>query len=337
MAVIVFLMMLLGSSACGETGGGTLSYAVFPYLPDTGYYQEMIEKRWSEIEPDIQLVRREWDCYTDGAPEGIDVIMFDAVMLDKVVSSEWVQPVDLGAIQDPGDIFPFALKGLTVEDRLYGIPVFLCGNFLIYDQESEALAAAEHITDLAGLSEILVVNSEEPHNRHQYIIETLADRRGEANPAVTGDEESAMLTIDRLAVNACKHDDDTQVTMAYDSGTGQGYIGFSESMRLLKKRAEKTWIRSISFSEQPDMLRMYVDAAAITAGVKGEQYEKCMEMINIMTGADMLTALSVHKGVPQYLLLARRAPYQFLSKLFPLYAQLEKMASDENNHTILTP
>ena len=57
-----------------------LTYAMFPYLPDVGYYQELIERRWAELEPDIRLIRAEWDCYTDGAPEGIDVVMLDAVM-----------------------------------------------------------------------------------------------------------------------------------------------------------------------------------------------------------------------------------------------------------------
>ena len=51
----------------------------------------------------------------------------------------------------------------------------------------------------------------------------------------------------------------------------------------------------------------------------------------------MLTALSVQDGLPQYLLLARKTPYQVLSGLFPLYAQMEELASDENNCVILTP
>jgi hypothetical protein len=29
----------------------------------------------------------DWDCYEDGAPSGIDVIMFDAVMQDKIIDA----------------------------------------------------------------------------------------------------------------------------------------------------------------------------------------------------------------------------------------------------------
>ena len=162
----VVLVVLLG--ACSSSRENTasiaeeridsLTYAVFPYLPDAEYYQELIERRWAEVEPDIHLVRAEWDCYSDGAPEGIDVLMYDAVMLEQITAAGWIQPIEHDAVQDPEDLFPFALKGLTVEDKLYGIPVLLCGNFLIYDKNCETLTMVEHITDFAEQSEILVEN-----------------------------------------------------------------------------------------------------------------------------------------------------------------------------------
>ncbi len=199
---ILLTMFLCTTAYGGEKDIDTLTYAVFPYLPDVGYYQEIIENRWAEIEPDIRLIRAEWNCYKDAAPEGIDVIMFDAIMRDKIIDSGWIQPIDPAAVMESEDIFPFALEGATVNDRLYGIPVFLCGNFLIYDQECEALAAAEHITDLAGMSGTLVINSEDPSNRHQYIIEMLADTLGEANPSMDDHAETDMELIDRyLSIN----------------------------------------------------------------------------------------------------------------------------------------
>jgi len=62
-----------------------------------------------------------------------------------------------------------------------------------------------------------------------------------------------------------------------------------------------------------------------------------MELLNVIAEADVLSSLSVNNGLPQYLLLARKSPYESLAKRFPLYAQLEKLASDENNQTILGP
>ena len=268
-------------------------------------------------------------------PEGIDVIMYDAVKLEQLIASGTIRSIDPDAVWHPEDLFPFALEGLTVEGELYGIPVFLCGNFLIYDQNCEVLDTSEHITDLAELSDIIVVNSENPSNRTRYMIEVIADETGEANPSVDSDAEDAMMLIDRLAIDAHKHDSNNQVVMAYDSGTGWGYIGFSESMRLLNSRAEATRIKMISFSDHANTPRLYVDSAAIVAGVEGLRYEKCLELINIMAEADVVTALSVQDGAPQYLLLARKTPYLSLSGQFPLYTQMEELAEDENNCVIL--
>ena len=91
-----------------------------------------------------------------------------------------------------------------MEGRLYGIPVFLCGNFLIYDQQYQALAAAEHLTDLAGLSGILVISSEKASSRHQYTIEVIADKQGAGNPDIDDGSGDEMLLIDSLAVEGQK-------------------------------------------------------------------------------------------------------------------------------------
>ena len=331
------LLLAVFSASCGNQRVDTLTYAVYPYLPDAGYYQELIERRWAEVEPNIKLVRAEWDCYYDGAPDGIDVIMYDAVMRDKLIESAWIQPIDPAAVLHAEDFFPFAFEGLTADGRLYGVPVFLCGNFLIYDTGCTELAEAEHLTDFRDESELLVINSQLDYNRPQYIYEVLADTLGEANPTAGEDADGLMELIDRLAVDAHKRDDDTQVASAYDAGIGKGYIGFSESLRLLSRRIFQTGIKSISFSDQADVARLYVDAAAVNRSVKGARYEKCVELINVLAEADILSSVSVQNGAAQYLLLARKAPYETLREEFPLYAKLEKLASHNGNHVILAP
>ncbi len=337
MAVVLLAVLLFCAPAGGEEPADTLTYAVYPYLPDAAYYRELIEARWAELEPGIRLVRAEWNCYHDAAPEGIDVVMYDASERDRLIADGWIRPISPEAVWEPEDIYPFALEGVTAEGGLYGIPVFLCGNFLIYDREWEALAAAEHLTDLADEIEILVVNSDARSNRRQYIIETVADARGEANPSAVRGEEGVLVLLDRLAIDSHQHDDDFQVAGAYDAGEGRGYIGFSESMRLLRNRMDRTWIKAVSFSDRENIPRLYTDAAAVTAGVSGPRYEKCLELMNVMAEAGVLTALSVQDGSPQYLLLTRKSAYPPLAERFPIYARLEELAGNEKNHVILTP
>ena len=54
-AIVLFLTVFIAS--CGYHRIDTLTYAVYPYIPDAEYYQEIIERRWKEIEPNIKLVR----------------------------------------------------------------------------------------------------------------------------------------------------------------------------------------------------------------------------------------------------------------------------------------
>ena len=124
--------------------------------------------------------------------------MFDALLLDQLIDNGWIQPISPDAVRETEDLFPFALEGLSVKEQLYGIPVFLCGNFLIYDQDYAELAAAEHITDLSDMSEILVVNSKNPVNRPQYVIEIIADVQSEANPiaVISGIETEKEKELD---------------------------------------------------------------------------------------------------------------------------------------------
>ncbi len=59
--------------------------------------------------------------------------------------------------------------------------------------------------------------------------------------------------------------------------------------------------------------------------------------MNVIAEADVLSSLSVQNGLPQYLLLSRKSLYEPLAERFPIYAQLEKLASNENNNVILVP
>lgn len=56
-AFFILTIMFFRSAAYSEESVESLTYAVFPYLPDPGYYRELIEARWAEAEPGIKLIR----------------------------------------------------------------------------------------------------------------------------------------------------------------------------------------------------------------------------------------------------------------------------------------
>jgi thiamine pyridinylase len=262
--------------------------------------------------------------------------MYDSIMCDTLIENNWIQPIAETDIQDKEDILPFALEGFFRDGKLYGIPVFLCGNFLIYDENCENLASAEHLTDLAGERKILVAATEDPMNKPQYYLEAVADIQGTPHPSdqPNQDAEQMVALLNQLAIEEYKAADFDQVPVIYDGGTGKGYLGYSESMRLLKARSSHTGIKQISFSEKENMPRLYADAVAVTSGVQGQRFEKCLELMNLISSAQTLQDLSVVDGRPQYLMLARKSLYDTLSARFPLYSTLKELAFDERNSVI---
>ena len=142
-ALFVILAVVIGLNYSKEEPVKELTYAVFPYVTDNDYYMDLIEEKWKETEPGIRLVRTEYNCYHDTDPGDIDVFIYDVYMQNDLIQNGWIQPIDREMIQDAEDFYPFSLEGATVDGKIYGIPIFLCGNFLIYDKNCEALAQAE--------------------------------------------------------------------------------------------------------------------------------------------------------------------------------------------------
>ena len=72
----------------------TVTYSLYPYLPDVDYYRAIIEEEWDQIHPDVDLVYSDYNCYYDGAPEGIDVIMYDSLLEQSMISDGYLRPVE---------------------------------------------------------------------------------------------------------------------------------------------------------------------------------------------------------------------------------------------------
>ena len=145
------------------------------------------------------------------------------------------------------------------------------------------------------------------------MYEILVDVLGDLTPSSFSGAEDILTLLDQLAIDEYKGDSFTQLAAVYDAGIGSGYLSFSESMLLLNDRISQTDIKSISFSSRENVPLLYIDAVSVTSGVDGLRYEKCIELMNVIAGADLLTELSVQDGSPQYLMLARQSPYEVLA------------------------
>ena len=135
------------------------------------------------------------------------------------------------------------------------------------------------------------------------------------------------------------------LTIKYSNGE-LTFIGVNEDLTL--KEAKDQTAESVMDESDPDKLVFHksprVQESLPSQPViianppsKGQKYEKCLELRNVISEETVLTKLSVQEGIPQYLMLARKTPYQNLKEQFQMYTKLEELAGDEKNHIILTP
>ena len=128
-AVMIFIRLSAGKDR-------KLTYSVYPYLPDTKYYAEILEEEWKKLHPGISLEYVPYDCYFDGDPEGIDVIMFDAILEREFVEKGYIKPLDIDDYIDRSDFYAFTLEPADGYEDNYGVPVFLCCDLMIYDRDN---------------------------------------------------------------------------------------------------------------------------------------------------------------------------------------------------------
>jgi ABC-type glycerol-3-phosphate transport system substrate-binding protein len=137
----------------------TLRVALFPYLPDVGRdtlaaMAQRIEAEFEAANPgiDLQLRRmnpedgafyepdslRAW--LTAPAGQGYDLVEVDAIMLGDLAGAGYLTP---WAAVDSSDWNNAALPALMYEGVLYGIPHWLCGDFILTRAPLDPAVVAE--------------------------------------------------------------------------------------------------------------------------------------------------------------------------------------------------
>jgi multiple sugar transport system substrate-binding protein len=154
LASVVLVGALLSIAACGGDGdegapgtdvkaAGTLDFVVWSYSIET--IQDNI-RRFERANPDIaiKLADHSWFDYHDimatkftggSAP---DVAYSSDHWLQEWVAAEWIEPIDercpqLAEYKD--EWAPYAAEGMTLEDKLYGVPYYADLVIFIYNDK----------------------------------------------------------------------------------------------------------------------------------------------------------------------------------------------------------
>jgi thiamine pyridinylase len=144
-----------------------LRVALFPHIPDPAgdaleALQDSIRTRFERANPSISLQMRRMEPRDAGfySPDSLlawlsegggqyDVVEIDAVLLDTLARSDLIKPWQ---VQPSANWIPEALPALRHNDTLYGIPHWLCSDFVITRDSSVFRAAT--FNDLVNALEL---------------------------------------------------------------------------------------------------------------------------------------------------------------------------------------
>ena len=263
---------MLIANGCGASGQVEddrfpLKVSLFRWVPNEESLAEWIENDFESKNPDIDLVVRpmaraededlSYDfektvaALTGDGPDSQHLVEVDTVILDTLIDTGAVQPFEVG-----GDIsfLPAAIEAVTWENRVYGVPHWTCGFFIIsrLDEVPEAQGLSELLSALEaeGTSELdLVGDLDGSWNsilvyldafRDTYPAGSMADAlvQETLDPSVRDGLEKVAQACTSEETNYCSGDEDYVGEFA--RGEADALIGYSERLHPILSRGGVT-------------------------------------------------------------------------------------------------
>lgn len=148
--ILLWLALLLsvplsGNLAMAESPT-TLRVALYPYVPDRRELFYELEAAFESEHPGVNLELVESsDLTSDYYSGGIQKVYADVYEIDTILLSDMIQIGKIAPLAPPNlDFTTEAIEAVTRHNQTYGVPHWLCGNFLFYrkgDTEIENAAS----------------------------------------------------------------------------------------------------------------------------------------------------------------------------------------------------
>ena len=319
----------------------SLNVSLYPVLPDYASFEETVAACWRERHPEVALHFVSWDCYDAEVPEDLDVFVFDTINLDTFAEKGCLLALSEEEIRDFDGLIPGVMDGCRVDGTICAVPQFLCADLLYTrkgDAELKDVRSIDGLRDALGESGLLTDEAGDDSRICLY-LQALIDEKQvymDQYPPLEEGQLSAkavraleLMRDMRQAEPEGGQEDGGWFPCArqFAGGVGRAYIGYSEAMDVMGESASEMDFRLFSMTEGENIPVFYVDAAAVNARVSGEKRGLALELLNMITGTDLLVRASARDGDPRYLLTARTGVYDALASDYPIYAELKTIAS----------
>ena len=339
LTVVLFMSICLTAGERNDKNITSINVVTMPLLVNTEYARSLLAEMWAEIEPGIELNFVDRGYGSTKYPENIDVLTFDFENIDYLSSLGYFREIKPRNIDALDSLIPFARENLYTNGKIYGVPQFVCGNYLVYHKGDTELDGVSNIVELCkvlakGNTESLPIQEDADkvwidfgYQYAYYALDAVLDCNGyyvPFNEVVVNRNLPEVYNLFNEVRNWSIETESGDIDpVAFGEGRGRAIFCFTEKVNMTGLNPEDLTVKAISFSDGPDVPLTYMDSVAISDWVKDPaKYEKCLELVNLMTSREYLERLLTFEGKPQYLLPAREDVFREYAEQYPLYAQM---------------
>ncbi len=227
----------------------TLRVALYPYVPNRHSLFHKVEKIFESRNPGVNLELVEDSAllekyYSGGLQKTVaDVYEVDTILLSDLIKSGKILPIKLPS----GSFTKEAIAAVTRNGDVYGVPHWLCGNFLIYKKGDKEIESSKTWKDLNEVlkkrNESVFVDFKGKSTLGEWYLTALSGQQGleQAQKHVLESEELDEQAVSSLAsmlkscpAGFCRNDDlhdrAGYYSRAFIAGKSSGYVGYSESI-----------------------------------------------------------------------------------------------------------
>ena len=318
-----------------------LNVSLYKVIPEYDSFEATVRQCWQEKHPEVELVFSDWNCYDPEVPDDLDVFVFDTTSLDTFAGKGYLLALSEEQIEDYDDLIPGFMEGCRVDGTICVVPQLLCADILYTRKGDTALKDVQSIDDLydiLGGDGLLTDKSSKIILICTYLQALIDETRGsvDAFPLVEEDSLSSgavgslekMRDMRQIDPEAAPHSSDRfYYARKFAEGMGRAYIGYTEAMDVMGEAASDMDLRLFSMKGETDIPVFYADVVAVNAKIGDEKKALALELLNMLTGKELLLRVSDHEADPRYLLPARNSVYDALAETYPLYGKLKQIAT----------
>jgi thiamine pyridinylase len=342
-----------------------LRVVLYPYVPARAEYfyhvQRVFESRFPETR--LKLVDLSGGYYDKADPNSLaatkaDIYEIDSVYLYDFVTSKRIQELPAELRPKAGEFLRNAEAGSQVGGKWYGVPHWVCGNFLFYKKSDVRLGSVSTLGDLEGIvggprkpGGGLFVDLKGKSTLGELYLDSEFDRHREwsrVEPHLARDSLDANVVRDLIRVlrlcerGYCRsqryHENAGFYARQFARGRARALVGYSEMLFYLLLETQQSCadgdgcirdsevgVRGLPLADAGSWPISWVDTLTIDDSCTGQCRRDAIAFVQFLNSEEILLSALLPDGIPpRYLLPARASVYTKaeLAKAAPLYPAL---------------